>query len=812
VKEYHWPLTKAESLLIFAGIDEDGSQGLDFAELVNVFEPASLGSGHASAAEGAATATEDLEGFVRFTPEQVANIEALEQFTPRGTYKPRQKDPLVEAVRRAAKVSVSEEEVKRVCGGLPPLEDAQGQKPPLVAPLLPDGSFPPVAVKADGRVDLSERWTDGPPPVDPELKRAPETVEEEARLLKKQIASRVRRRGADFFAAWRRFDEHDRGFLNQQQFVGLCGPKGFDLGLSRRGMRVLLEQLSDEGGAIEPLKFDAFLKSAGTDHTTGDAMRQASLRGLRALRSRVQAASASGAGADDGDRKSEDPGAALRSGSGSAGRQLAGEAADDDDSKMGLELNRTAKLLSTLPASSAVRRALAGSQAAAEADPLGQLHPSLEASLGGPLAMERQRMTVAFGPKTDADLDVADSPRLDQEYAGAAGAGAGGSARGGSGRLPPLSETARTGASGSPAGFVPADAMAAGNNPPQGRRPPLPRSLGLATQWSDMAGMGPDAFGASPADKSQSGMATLRRRMMHSKPPAGLQPAPRGTAGLTARSWSGTAASGAASARSSARSSSTRGSARSAGIFGAATSARAGAAAAAGPLLSDRLRETSRSAARARTMGRSSASTPVLPTATQQSHSSSAAAQMERMFAQAGERVERTWRTSLRPRRQATQATMPTELSHAAFLPEHDRFVRKSELAPGQWEAACTAMSDPSAVAAAAATRHAGIGASGRRADEPIVGAHGKPLGRTLATLPPGLARSGDLATVQPRHQRSLLRAQRGQTLLKGIQARADDAALRAAAKDEARSAAKAAQQLRYAQAALGVSESDLDT
>lgn len=799
MREYHWPLTKPESLLIFAGIDEDGSQGLDFAELVNVFEPASLGSGHASASEGAATATEDLEGFVRFTPEQVANIEALDQFTPRGTYKPRQKDPLLEAVRRAAKVNVTEEEAKRVCGGLPPLEDAQGQKPPLVAPLLPDGSFPPVAVRADGRVDLSERWTDGPTPVDPELKRPPETEEEEANLLKKQIAGRVRRRGADFFAAWRRFDEHDRGFLNQQQFVGLCGPKGFDLGLSRRGMRVLLQQLSDEGGAIEPLRFDAFLKSAGTDHTTGDAMRQASLRGLRALRSRIQAAGAAGPqfagaagseGGEHGDRKSADVGAALRSGS----------LEDEDEANMGLELNRTAKLLSTLPASSHVRRVLAGSPAAAEASAVGQLHPSLEASLGGPQAMERQRMTVAFGPQTDTDLDVAESPRFDEGWAEQGGGGAGG-------RLPPLSDSARMGASPAPSGFVPADSMPA-SSVPRGRRPPLPRSLGVATQWSDMAGAGPDAFGASPADKSQAGLATLRRRMMHSKSASGLQPAPRGTAGLTARSWSGTAASGAASARSSARSSSTRGSARSAGVFGRAAASQRTAAS--GPLLSDRLRESARAAALVRALGRSAASSPSLPVA--QHEDGSAADRLERMFAQAGERAERTWRTSQRPRRQAARATMPTELSHAAFLPEHERFVRKSELAPGQWEATCMAMSDPSAVAAAAATRHAGIGASGRRADEPIVGAHGKSLGRTLATLPPGLARSGDLATVQPRHQRSLLRAQQGQSLLKGIQARADGSALRAAAKNEARSAAKAAQQLRYAQAALGISEADLDT
>jgi len=755
---------------MFAGIDEDGSNGLDFAELVNVFEPASLASAHASAAEGAATATEDLDGFVRFTPEQVAAVERLGQFTPRGTYLPRQKDPMVEAIRRAAKVVVSREDVARVVGSLPPEGDADGKpsKQALVAPPLPDGSLPPVEVTAEGRVDLKDEWTDGPVPFDPLLKRAPETRSEQLDLVKRQIAGRLRRRGADFFTAWRRFDEHDRGFLTQQQFVGVCGPKGFDLGLSRRGVRVLLAELSDAGGAVEPLRFDAFLKDAGRDLTTGDAMRKAAMGSLRSLRDKVQGWRDSGAAE------------ALRldKGGGEGGGGGSGKAEEpEDDGPVGIELNRTALLRSALPSTSA---AGGGSL----------LHPVVAAAVDPGSSVDRLRTTVSFGTPTDPGLLVPGSPR----------GGGDGSARGFVSPVVSARESARRAGTALPSLSGP---------PPAARRAPLPRSLGLAMQWSDVAGDGPDAFGASPADRSQRGVAGLRRRMMHSRSAHALAPGGESTG-------RGRGGGAMASGRSSARSTGGPGGA------GAASSARRSARleAAAGPMtssrsqasLSDRLAATARSgratSARVRTtLGRT------LPTggAGAVGWDEGDEARLGRMFAEAEDRVARTWRTTMRPGRAAGSALMPTDPSHSAFQAESGRFVRKSELAPGEWEGACAANADPRAVAAALATHGpGGRGVGATTSSRRVLGPHGKALGATLSSLPPGLVRSGTSTSPPPARLRAEARARRGQALLVGIQRRSDEAAARVALRADARAAAMAEQQLRYARTALGVTDEDL--
>jgi len=65
--------------------------------------------------------------------------------------------------------------------------------------------------------------------------------------------------GADFFRQFARFDVHDQGWITEEQALALCGPQGFDFGLSRREQRLLLEELS-EGGAVEPNSFEHWIR------------------------------------------------------------------------------------------------------------------------------------------------------------------------------------------------------------------------------------------------------------------------------------------------------------------------------------------------------------------------------------------------------------------------------------------------------------------------------------------------------------------------------------------------------------------------
>lgn len=44
LKEHNFPVTEPEARLLFAGLDEDGSNGLSYSELVWLFQPASLAS------------------------------------------------------------------------------------------------------------------------------------------------------------------------------------------------------------------------------------------------------------------------------------------------------------------------------------------------------------------------------------------------------------------------------------------------------------------------------------------------------------------------------------------------------------------------------------------------------------------------------------------------------------------------------------------------------------------------------------------------------------------------------------------------
>jgi hypothetical protein len=633
---------------------EDGSGGLDFSELVNVFEPASLASGHAAAKDGAETAVEDLEGFMRFTPEQIESIGSLDAFTPRGSYKPRKNDPLIEAIRRASKVHVTDADVKRVCGALPQKDDSGV----LVAPPLADGRLPPVTLLADGRVDLGPEEWDGPVPFDPLLKRCPATRQEEVDLIKRTIAGRVRRRGADFFDAWKRFDELDRGFLNQQQFLGLIGPKGFDFGLSRRAVRVLIQSLSDEGGAIEPLVFDDFLRAAGEDETTGQALHASRLKSIAALQRRVKEWRASQAARDGGKLEHQDEEEHLP--------RISGRERPDDDREYGINLN----------ASRTIRGSLKDS-----------LHPLMSTALGGSPAMLRANLTETFGKETDPTLLVRDSPRVSSTRSMRAH----------------LADDAE-------------EQVLRSTTTGARRRPPLPRSLGYATTWSDVVGAGPDVSGPSPADRSSFGISSLRRRMMYSR------------------------------------------------------------------------------------------SLPTLSTA---AHHPDGETKVQALLEQAEHRTERTWRTSKRPQVQPSLELVKPPPASAAFQGEGDRFVRKGRLAPGQWELAVTASAEPCFNAGALPPP-----LRMRETTSRIIGglatttSHGKPIGETLGSqLQTSLASHalGTTGSLHPGRQRSMARSLRGQEAVVRIQRSVEADLERKAHVAEARAAAIAGQQLRYARAALGL-------
>ena len=74
---YSFPLSSDEAELIFAAIDEDGNDGLDYRELLRVFQPASLTSAPRPGDKDEARAREDLEGFKVFSEAQVRAIEDL---------------------------------------------------------------------------------------------------------------------------------------------------------------------------------------------------------------------------------------------------------------------------------------------------------------------------------------------------------------------------------------------------------------------------------------------------------------------------------------------------------------------------------------------------------------------------------------------------------------------------------------------------------------------------------------------------------------------------------------------------------------
>lgn len=129
-KRYSFPLTKDEAELIFAAIDEDGNDGLDYRELLRVFQPASLTSAPRPGDKDEARAREDLEGFKVFSEAQVRAIEDLGQFSPRGTFQGNTEDPLLQQLRDAVKVKADMGAIGEATvggDGRPPRVDKEGK-------------------------------------------------------------------------------------------------------------------------------------------------------------------------------------------------------------------------------------------------------------------------------------------------------------------------------------------------------------------------------------------------------------------------------------------------------------------------------------------------------------------------------------------------------------------------------------------------------------------------------------------------------------------------------------------------------------
>lgn len=174
------------------------------------------------------------------------------------------------------------------------------------------------------------------------------------------------------------------------------------------------------------------------------------------------------------------------------------------------------------------------------------------------------------------------------------------------------------------------------------------------------------------------------------------------------------------------------------------------------------------------------------------------------MFAAAGVRAARTWRTTLRPRR--GEAAIGAADGSAAHQPPSERFLRKSLLAPGEWERVCSSSADPAANALAASVLRSESGPIGARL--PPVGPHRKPLGDVVPGRQGAVASFGAGASATRR--RGVLRAKQGQSLLLGIQQRADQVAALSELRSEARAVAKARQRLAYAQRSLGVTDEEM--
>lgn len=166
-------------------------------------------------------------------------------------------------------------------------------------------------------------------------------------------------------------------------------------------------------------------------------------------------------------------------------------------------------------------------------------------------------------------------------------------------------------------------------------------------------------------------------------------------------------------------------------------------------------------------------------------------------------RHSRTWRTTLRPQLTRTAELFEPGQESNAFAPSAERFVRKSRLPPGKWEVHVQADADPATQTLA---RSGAITLSPKPVNHDnaprLAGERGGDARGIFGGTSTTGSRGGP-STSNARHARSLNRAVRGQRTLQQIQGRADAAAEIAQKRDEARIAAKSAQQLRYNQAVI---------